>query len=174
MAQRELQPGAPEQEHAIRDSAAHVVQAFLLGDGVWPLVEPSMADLPEIATVTDQLKALSDDPDKKHGGEAEIIVLAARAAAADGQKHMLLANDGGASIVAHRRGIATRHIGDVLAEFACADRGFKPDQCFAAYTAALILSAPPANSRPGGVEAFTCIRAEGACISCERREARKA
>jgi hypothetical protein len=170
LAQRQLAADAPATDYALTVAASRVVQTFLLGDGVWLLAEPSMEDLPEIAVVTAQLKALSDDPGRRHGGEAEIIVLAAGAAAADGRKHVLLANDGGASIVAHRYGIATRHIGDVLNEFACADLEFKPDQCLTAYTQAARVSCLPAQVRPSGAEAFMCAKVAGACVACDQLE----
>ncbi len=137
-----LAPNAADEDRARVAAATRVVQAFLIGPGVWPVVELSMADLTDVDTVREQLRALSDDPGRKHGGEAEIIVLASRAAASDGNRHVLLANDGPASVVAHRRGIPTRHIGDVLAEFACADPELSADQCLAACLLAMTVSKP--------------------------------
>ena len=109
-------------------------------------------------TVTEQLKALSEVPGKRHSGEAELIVLAEKQAALGQGKHILLSNDGGASIVAGQHGISTRHIGDILAEFACADPELAAEACMRAFNVAIRISAPPFSSRPTSVQAFTLCR----------------
>ena len=99
--------------------------------------------------MTEQLKALSEVPGKRHSGEAELIVLAEKQAALGQGKHILLSNDGGASIVAGQHGISTRHIGDILAEFACADPDLAAEACMRAFNVAIRISAPPVPQPAG-------------------------
>jgi len=163
-------PDARDQDHDRVAAATRVARAILLGTRALPLVELCAEDLADVEKVTEQLKALSDIGGKSHGGEAEIIVLAARAANRDKTTQVLLANDGGASVIAHRYGVPTRHIGDLLAEFACSDPDLTPESCLAAFNAAIRVSAPPVHSRPAGIEGFTCSGTATGCVPCEDAE----
>jgi hypothetical protein len=163
-------PDARDQDFERVDAATRVVRSILLGTRALPLVELCAEDLADVGRVTEQLKALSDTGGKSHGGEAEIIVLAAKAANRNKTPQVLLANDGGASVIAHRYGVPTRHIGDLLAEFACSDLDFAPGSCLAAFNAAIRVSAPPARSRPTGVEGFTCSGTATGCVPCDNVE----
>lgn len=171
-ASRPVDAATPAGERALVEAAIRA-RDFLGGSGIWPVVEPAMADLPEVNTVRDQLAALPGGAGKRHGGEAEIIVLAAHAAAADGQKHVLLANDGGASVVAYRHAdLVSRHIGNILAEFACAGLGPTPDQWYDICETAMSVSAPPVRCRPQDAKAFTCQKGESGCTACDHASGR--
>ena len=159
--------GASDDDYNRVAAATRAVQALLIGDKSLPLSELGIEDLVDVANVTQQLKALADSASKGHGGEAAIIVLAAKQAALDRQQHILLSNDGGASVIADRHGIATRHIGDVLAEFACADPGLAPEVCLRAFNVAIRISAPPVHTRPTSMRAFTCAKGATGCVQCE-------
>jgi hypothetical protein len=170
LSERSSAPDAPDSEHDLVAAARKVVQAFLLGDGLLPQVELSQQNTVEVAKVTEQLKALSDDSSRRHGGEAQIIVLATQAATLDRHRHVLLANDGGASIIADRYGIPTRHIADIIAELACANPDFSPQACLASFNAAMKVSAPPYQVRPTGTRAFTCSGTPSGCSRCDKAE----
>jgi hypothetical protein len=148
-------------------AATRAVQTLLIGENALPVAELADQDLVAVGNVTEQLKALSEDPGKRHSGEAQLIVLAEKEAALGQNKHILLSNDGGASIVADQHGISTRHIGDVLAEFACADPDLAAETCMQAFIRAIRISAPPVRSRPTNVQAFTCARSATGCDQCE-------
>jgi len=163
-------PGACDQDYDRVAAATRAVRAILLGPRALPLFELCAEDLAVVEKVTEQLKALSDIGGKSHGGEAEIIVLAARAARSDKSTQVLLSNDGGASVIAHRYEIPTRHIGDLLAEFSCSDPDLAPESCIAAFNAAIQISAPPVCSRPTGIEGFTCSGTAAGCVPCEDAE----
>jgi hypothetical protein len=79
-----------------------------------------------------------------------------------------MSNDGGASVVAGQHGISTRHIGDILAEFACADPDLAAEACMQGFNVAIRISAPPIDTRPTSVQAFTCARSATGCEQCER------
>jgi hypothetical protein len=146
-------------------AAGRAYRSLLLGpDGLEP-VGATTADLPEIEDVTQQLKGLSETTDKRHGGEAEIIVLASGQVGL--QQQVLLTNDGGASVIAGRHGISARHFGDILAEFACADRELSAAECFRIFTDAVRISAPPAHCRPPSREYFTCVKDGAGCALCD-------
>jgi hypothetical protein len=149
-------------------AARAAVQALLIGPDALQPVEATMEDLPEIERITQQLKAKSDDKAKGHGGEAEIIALAAKEARRNSKVHLLLTNDGGASIIAHEHGLPSRHIGDMLAEFACDDPQLAPEACRQAFEKALRLSAPPAHSRQSGAADFTCRKNSSGCDHCDK------
>lgn len=159
--------GVPDDEYDRIAAATTVVQALLVGPRSLQPVESGLEDLPAVEKVTQQLRALSEVPGKRHGGEAEIIVLSSKQARLGSRKHVLLSNDGGASVIAGRYGISARHIGDTLAEFACADPGLKPEACFHAFEVAVRVSAPPANCRPSGTQDFTCAMNSSGCAICD-------
>jgi len=98
------------------------------------------------------------------GGEDPLI-----AGTRDQDRHIILSNDGGASIVAARHGIPTRHIGDVLAEFACADPELPAEACQQAFNTAIRISAPPVRVRPAGIQSFTCAGTAAGCPRCDRQ-----
>jgi hypothetical protein len=160
--------GAPDEDYDRIAAATRAVRTLLIGESALPVTELGDEDLNAAASVTEQLKTLSEVPGKRHSGEAELIVLAEKQAALDRGKHVLLSNDGGASIVAGQHGISTRHIGDVLAEFACADPALAAEACMRAFDVAIRISAPPARSRPAGAQAFTCNRTATGCDQCDR------
>jgi hypothetical protein len=162
-----LDADAPDQDHDRRSAATMAVRTLLVGERSLPLAEPSEEDLAEIARVADQLRGLADAGGKSHGGEAEIIVLAVREATRCGTEQILLSNDGGASIVADIYGIPARHVGDVLAEFACADPDLAPEMCLTAFQAAVRVSAPPAHCRQETADGFTCTASPSGCAACD-------
>jgi hypothetical protein len=160
--------GAPDEDYDRITAATRAVRTLLIGESALPVTELGDEDLAGAASVTEQLKALSEVSGKRHSGEAELIILAEKQAALSRDKHVLLSNDGGASIVAGQHGISTRHIGDVLAEFACADPALAAEACMRAFDVAIRISAPPACSRPTGVQAFSCTRTATGCDQCDR------
>jgi hypothetical protein len=157
----------PSGDHDRVIAATRAYQCLLLGSGRLERTEATEADLVEIAEVALQLRAQSESAGGRHGGEAEIIVLARRQAHGQQQKHILLTNDGGASIIAGRHGMPSRHFGDVLAEFACAQQDLDAGQCLRAFNGALPVSAPPAHCRPADAEYFTCVMTEDGCGLCD-------
>lgn len=163
-------PDAPDTEYDRIAAATHAVRELLLGARSLPVVRLREQDLEEVAHVTEQLRALSDDKNKKHGGEAQIIVLAARTASEQGCRQVLLTNDGGASVVAHQHGIPARHAADVIAELACADASLTPEMCLAVFRASVPISAPPAHCRPTDAAAFTCRATSSGCAACDSTE----
>jgi hypothetical protein len=159
--------GLAGEEYDRVSAAARSVRNLLVGDGRLQVVVPDFGDLQFIEIITQQLKGFSDVPRKGHGGEAEIIALASGLARQDGRKHVLLTNDGGASVIAGRHGISSRHIGDVLVEFACADPALDPAVCLRAFQAAVLLSAPPVQCRQSSAADFACARLAAACAACD-------
>lgn len=142
-------------------------QRLLVGPGSLQPTGAAEADLPAIDEIRLQLKALSETTSKKHGGEAEIIVLARRQAAGQSRKHIVLTNDGGASVIAGQHGLSSRHFGDILAEFACAQPDLDPAQCLRVFNASLAVSAPPARCRPANETYFTCLMTTAGCSACD-------
>ena len=165
--EKRLEDGASDDDYDRIAAATRAVQALLIGDRSLSLVGPEIEDLPAVNNVTEQLKALVETSSKAHGGEAMIIVLAAKQAARDQKQHVLLSNDGGASIIADRYGIRTRHMGDVLAEFGCADPNLTPEDWLRSFGIAVRVSAPPARVRPTSSQAFTCVRRMTGCVECD-------
>ncbi|MET9250273.1 hypothetical protein [Nonomuraea sp. NPDC003709] len=162
--------GATEREQRKAAAATAIVAAFFLGKSRFPQPELSTEDLPTVERIMEALKNLPGGMNKTHGGEAELIALAAREQKATGTRQVLLSNDGGASVVAARYQIPTRHAADVLAEFACADPGLSPTECTALFRSACEISAPPVVSRPADDSAFTCSHANGLCGPCDNAE----
>lgn len=159
--------GLTDEQYDRVAAATAAVNALLVGPNRLLPLGVENEDLPAVAQIAQQLKAISEDKTKHHGGEAEIIVLAAKQARPSGRVHIVLTNDGGASIVADQHGLPSRHIGDVLAEFACGTPPLAPDACYAAFTVAVRLSAPPAHSRQSQVEDFTCAMIASGCANCD-------
>lgn len=157
-----------EQRKAAAASAA--VATFFLGKSRFPQPELIMEDLPVVDQIREALKNLPGGMNKAHGGEAELIALAARQQNETGTRQVLLSNDGGASVVALQHQIPTRHAADVLAEFACADPGLTPAVCAALFKTACEISAPPAVARPADDSAFTCGYANSLCTPCDKAE----
>jgi hypothetical protein len=169
---RGLSDGRPSWDASARDhdlvaAAKRIVTELLLGDGSFPKVDISTEDLPDVARITSQLKAVSREATKKHGGEAQIIVLAKKASAS-GRRQVMLANDGSASIVAAHNGVPTRHAADVLAELSCGDAGLSPEDCLAMMQASFPVSAPPADCRPTASSSFDCYHDDEGCRFCEQ------
>lgn len=164
-ASRTPDPYAPDEDFERQAAAARAVGS-LLGART-PLAELQRADLAEVDRVTQQLKAISDTNNRSHGGEAEIIVLAAQKMAAERKTQVLLSNDGGASIVADRYGIPTRHVGDILAEFACSDPDLAPETCLQVFRTAIVVSAPPAHCRQLDAAGFSCAATPDGCAACD-------
>ena len=172
---RELRLQARPKAHADpsavarQQAAAVAASVLLLGRDPLPTRDLTDADLKTVDAVAARLAALSDDPTKRHGGEATCIVLAAREATEHPATHLLLTNDGGASTVAHERGLSSRHAADVLAEMSCADPALDAGTCWRHHRTAVALSGIPGNARPRGEEAFRC-EADGAgrCPACDR------
>jgi hypothetical protein len=159
--------GLPDDDRNRVAAAGQAFHSLLVGPGRLNPVEAALADLPDIANVTQQLKARSESVDKRHGGEAEIIVLASKQATRQRRKNVLLTNDGDASVIAGQHGIPARHFGDILAEFACADRELSAAECLRVFTAAVRISAPPAHCRPSKADYFTCAKNEAGCALCD-------
>lgn len=159
---------ASDEDYDRITAATRAVRALLIGESALPVTELGDDDLSAAGNVAEQLKALSEVPGKRHSGEAELIVLAEKQAARGQGKHILLSNDGGASIVAGQHGISTRHIGDILAEWACADPELAAEACMRAFNVAIRISAPPFSSRPADIQAFTCTRTATGCDQCDK------
>jgi hypothetical protein len=159
--------GLPDDDYDRVIAAGRAYRSLLLGQGRLEPVEATTADLLEIEHVTQQLKGLSEATDKRQGGEAEIIVLATGQAILKHRQHVLLTNDGGASVIADRYGIPARHFGDLLAEFTCADSELDATECLRIFIDAVRISAPPAHCRPSSVDCFTCAKGEAGCVPCD-------
>ena len=162
-------PGGSDREVDLRDAASAAVSRLLVGEGALPPQRPELGDLPEIERVALQLRALPGAASKpgSHAGEAEIIVLASKAAPPSGPKQVLLANDAGASRVASVHGLPSRHAGDVLAELACADRKLTPAWCLRRFQVGDRVSGVPRSCAPTGPESFACARPDGdECPDC--------
>lgn len=157
---------APAADHQRVSAATRAVRELLLAGRSLPIETLQAADLDAVADVVEELKRLGDKG-KKHGGEAEVIVLAERLSKTSDRVHIVLTNDGGASIVADQHGLIARHTGDVLAEFACADHGLEPESCWQLFEQGAPVSQVPAHCRPRDREAFTCRRTGASCSACD-------
>ncbi|MHB1800055.1 MAG: hypothetical protein ACYCU5_00070 [Actinomycetes bacterium] len=153
----------------VATAATNAVHRLHFEDRPVDVQQLDLADATEVEKVHAQLKAVpgaSRGP-KDHLGEAEVIVLARKAALRD-QTQILLANDAGASVVAKAHGIASRHAADVIAELACADPALTSDGCLRRFRAGDEVSSVPHTCRPSGPEAFACARAgDGTCVTCD-------
>ncbi|MFJ3270342.1 hypothetical protein [Streptomyces sp. NPDC086776] len=102
----------------------------------------------------------------KHAGEAHSIVSALRTLEL-GRTTLLLTNDGGAMKVAERNGISYKHVGHLLAEFACTDPAVSADELFHQFTAMTASFATvPLHARPADNRFFSCDMRDGVCILC--------
>lgn len=158
---------APAEDHQRVAAADVAVREFLLGGQRVPVQSLQEDDLDMIEPLKRKLAALSDDPGKKHGGEAELILLASRSAAQSGRRQVLLTNDGGASVVAAQQGIPARHAADLLTELACADGDLGSDRCWEMFQNGHPVSKLPGHCRPRGPGAFTCGRTGEGCPACD-------
>lgn len=124
-------------------------------------------DLGAFDAVVAELRALSDDPDASHKGEASIVVCADRDRTRAGGRHVVLTNDGGASHVARAHGLPSRHTGDAIAEMSCATPGPTPAQCWSTFRAASRVAAVPRDARPSDEDYFRCQSSNGSCGPCD-------
>jgi len=115
---------------------------------------------------------LSDeDYAHKHSGETDSIIAALRTIEL-GKKTVFLTNDGGASLVAQRHGVASRHVGDLLAELGCADSSLTADELYAQFNQVTTSFATvPQTARPADSSFFTCLRSDGVCNVCDSMNA---
>jgi hypothetical protein len=153
----------------VRNAASAALQRLRFGDRPVTTQSLDMADVADVELVKSQLRAVpgASQDHRAHQGEAELIVLA-RKAAARGTAQLLLANDAGASLVARAHGIPSRHAADVIAELACAEPSLTPQGCFRRFRAGDRVSAVPHGCAPSGPDSFTCSRPTGgACPACE-------
>lgn len=162
--------GSSGRDHRVATAASLAYQRLLLGDR--PLQEVALAteDAAAVEQVRAQLKALPGAEQDKgaHQGEAECIVLAEKARAAAGGRHVLLANDAGASEIARQHGVSSRHAADVIAELSCADPALDSETCWRRFKAGNDVSAVPAACRPADKAAFECASAaDGTCAACD-------
>jgi len=81
-------------------------------------------------------------------------------------QNVMLANDGPASKVAATHGVLTRHTGEVLAEFACANPARTAEGLLADFTYACNASKPPDDVRSTTPAAFRCRKTGGQCAPC--------
>ncbi len=158
--------GATEGEQRKARAATAIVRALFLGDGTFPRPELTAADLPLVDKIILSLKNFPGGRGKAHGGEAELIALAVQQQAT-GRRQVLLANDGGASIVAALHNIPTRHGADLLAELACADPELPAARCLDLFKESCLVSAPPASCRPADDSVFRCSRSGSRCAPCD-------
>jgi len=155
-------------EDAVRDAASAVRQALLLGGrervSVRSLTE---ADLSLRDEVRQQLRGLSANPLASHRGEADLITLAVAGIGSSGAPQVLLSNDAGASVVADRRGVPTRHIGDVQREMACAHDELTPETLYSELEEMTAVSRLQARVRPRSADELACRRSVGGCAQCD-------
>ena len=142
------------------------VKHFLVPTSRLRTVDRSLADPKVRDDIRMKLRALAPDANSGHGGETDLIALAVAEKCASGRQQTLLANDAGASIVAHGYGIPTRHSGDVLAEFACADRSLEPQDLLKVFRRAVAVSGITGNAQPKTKQAFTCGHDGRSCGDC--------
>ncbi|MFF9600942.1 hypothetical protein ACF1GY_01520 [Streptomyces sp. NPDC014684] len=144
---------------------------------VLPLVESQsvkdkhdviMQQLRELEARRQAALGLSDeDYAHKHAGEADSIVAAVRTIAL-GKSTVLLTNDGGASLVAQQHGVASRHVGHLLAELGCADPSLTAEGLYEQFMQVTgNFATVPETARPTGSGFFACLRAEDKCSACD-------
>jgi hypothetical protein len=159
---------------ADQQSAARVMLTALDRSSKVQIVQPTFADFSQIEEVQRQLAGApasgGGHQPSAPAGEATSIVLAIQRAKATGVEQILLANDGGASRAAAVNGLATRHIGDLLAEFVCAGE-LTDDEAFDFFNRAQQMTGVPSNARPRAIGDFECGRQQAQCLGCERAEA---
>lgn len=148
-------------------AATSVVNALFIGHSAFPKPELKDEDMPLVERIRVALKGLPGAIGKSHGGEAVMIALAVRSGRESHARQVLLANDGGASVVAAAHGIATRHAADVFAEMACADPTLDADLCFENFKSACAISSPPASCTPNDRSYFACRKEGDSCRPCD-------
>lgn len=166
--QRPPDNAAPE-DHARFAAADRCVRELFHAVGGIATEVVDYADLPAVAEIVKELERLAPTgPSGKHGGEAELIVLVKKSLTTQPDcPHVVLTNDGGASVVAHLHGLVARHSADLLAEFACSDDDMTADNCWTAWQNGKDVSRLPAHCRPSDRSAFVCSRsASGTCRTC--------
>jgi hypothetical protein len=162
------QEDSPPEAYNRSAAAALAVRNLLVAQPPLQVVELTETDLPNVDLIREQLKGLSGDASKKHGGEAAVIVLSSRFKIETGKRQIFLSNDGAASVVARQHGIPTRHAGDVIAEISCADSSLGADECLSIFRDSLAISSPPAHCRPTTKDAFECDGNEdNSCPKCD-------
>jgi hypothetical protein len=158
---------ATRHDYRRKQAATAAIKAFFIGDGVFPQPELTPNDIPLLDEILDALRNLPGGKGKGHSGEAELIALAVREARQTATRQVLLANDGGASVVAARYKVPSRHAADVLAEFSCGAHGVTPRRCLQIFQEACDISAPPAHCLPKDESFFVCIKSESGCSQCD-------
>lgn len=159
---------APDVEHQRYAAATAAVGALLLGGLGVPIEELHEEELSLIEPIRSRLAALSNERTKRHGGEAELIVIAAREARSGRRRHVIMTNDAGASVVAGERGLPARHSGHILAEISCQDPELDAARCWALFQKGHTVSGVARNARPRGPDDFTCRRSGSTCEHCTR------
>jgi len=160
---------AAPREHHRYDAASNAVRELLVADRTLPIVELEEDDLAAVDLVMAQLKALEAEPTKRHAGEAQIIVLAEKAARSH-PTQVVLTNDGGASVVAQKHGLRSRHAGDVLAEMACANPDMDAGELWSVFSHCVTFTAPPSHARPTSDQDLRCRRQQDSCPTCDEVE----
>lgn len=155
----------------VRQAAKLAVQGLLVDSPQLRVYELQMSDLRQVDQIKQQLRAFSKGSESKHGGEAELIVLAVRQMQKSGKTQLMLANDGAASVVARGHGLLSRHIGDLIGEFGCADTELGELRCFQLYSEAIEVSTPPTHVRALSAAAFRCSMRSGTCNVCDELDA---
>ncbi|UZJ26903.1 hypothetical protein RHODO2019_18085 (plasmid) [Rhodococcus antarcticus] len=159
--------GTSARDFRVSSAASTAYTKLLLGDDALSPVELTTEDAKQVEKVQAQLRALpgADQSPHKHGGEAEIIVLAAKAAAGGG-RHVILANDVGASVVANAHGLSSRHAADVIAELSCSDPTLDPNTCLRRFRLGNDVSGIPAACAPTDTTPFQCVSGGSTCALC--------
>lgn len=163
--------GSSNYDLEVSSAASLAYTRLLLGDRALTPVQLASQDLTAVERVKAQLRALpgADQDKHKHQGEAESIVLAAKAASLADSRHLLLANDAGASVVARQHGLSSRHAVNVIAELSCADPALDARTCLRRFHLGNAVSRVPAACVPRDETAFECERDGGACSICDKR-----
>lgn len=156
---------AKESDHQRFAAAELAFNELLFGAGKLNIVDLTEGDYATYDSIREKFKGL--DPTKRHGGESATIALASRLKTSGDREHIFLTNDGMASIVAEKHGIPSRHVADMIIEFACADPTLSSETCFALVTEALPVTAPPRSSVPKVHTELKCFSNEGTCTECE-------
>ena len=149
------------------NAAALVLQQLFVGGRVFAAPELEESDYHRFDAVMLALKSLPGADGRTHGGEAVAITLASRERDATGARHVIAANDAGASQIARRYGIPCRHAADILAEISCHDDELTATRCLALFNTARTFTAPPRYCCPETTDAFTCHKEQQGCEPCD-------
>ncbi|WP_328667603.1 hypothetical protein OG905_11305 [Streptomyces sp. NBC_00322] len=157
-----------EQVVALLDSGAIRVCELPPAPGTMDKLDRVLRQLREVDA--DQAKGVATsqvDSAWKHAGEAESIVSAARTIE-HGRTAILLTNDGGASRVAQRHGVPSRHVGNLLAELGCADRTLGATKLYDQFTQVTAkFASVPIDARPADSAFFECEMTDATCCRCD-------